>query len=246
MPGRTAERRIVLLPLWEKSMSQTSSSGNCVLSHLSGADLALLIPHLEPVDLPLSMQLETANQRIGAVYLIDRGFASVVAEGPGKRNIEVGMIGREGIVGLAVVMGHDRARHTTYMQVAGSGQRMSAAQLRTALDRSATLQRTLLLCAHAFLIQTTETAIANGRSKNEERLARWLLMAQDRIDGSELPLSHKLLAIMLGVHRPGVTVALRALERKGLIRPGRKNITILNRKGLVAAAKGAYVRPDSH
>ena len=98
-------------------------------------------------------------------------------------------------------------------------------------------------CVHAFLNQATETALANGRSKNEERLARWLLMAHDRIVGSELPLTHKLLAIMLGVQRPAVTVAVQALERKGLIKAGRRAITVLNRRGLIKFSKGAYVAP---
>ena len=121
---------------------------------------------------------------------------------------------------------------------------MSAAKLCRAITQSPSLQQSLLRCVHAFLIQTTETALANGRSKNEARLARWLLMANDRLDGRELPLTHNLLAIMLGVQRPGVSVAVEALERKGLIRAGRRVITVRDRKGLVAASNGAYVRPD--
>jgi CRP-like cAMP-binding protein len=218
-------------------------SGNRVVARLSHSDIALLKPHLEPVDLPLSTVLETASQRIDSVYFIDLGFASVVADGPGKRDIEIGIIGRECMTGLALVLGQDRARHTTYIQVAGAGQRMSAAKLRQAIGRSASLHRALLQCVHAFLNQTTETALANGRSKNEERLARWLLMAHDRIDGDELPLTHKLLAIMLGVQRPAVTVAVQALEREGLIEAGRRAITVLDRRGLIKFSKGAYVAP---
>jgi CRP-like cAMP-binding protein len=216
-------------------------SGNRVLARLSQADFALLKPHLERVDLPLSTVLETGSQRIDAAYFMDHGFASVVADGQGKRDIEVGIIGREGLTGLAVVLGQDRARHTTYIQVAGAGQRMSAAKLRQATARSASLHGALLQCVHAFLNQTTETALANGRSKNEERLARWLLMAHDRIDGDELPLTHNLLAIMLGVHRPAVTVAVQALEGKALIKAGRWAITVLDRNGLIKSSKGAYV-----
>ena len=219
-------------------------SGNRVLARLSKSDLALLQPHLEPVELPLLKILETGSSRIGSIYFIDHGFASVVADGPGKRDIEIGIIGREGLTGLAVVLGEDRARHTTYMQAAGAGQCMSAAKLRRAITQSPSLQQSLLRCVHAFLIQTTETALANGRSKTEARLARWLLMANDRLDGDELPLTHNLLAIMLGVQRPGVSVAVEALERKGLIRAGRRVITVRDRKGLVAASNGAYVRPD--
>lgn len=179
-----------------------------------------------------------------AWYFIERGFASVVADGPGKRDIEVGLIGREGMTGLPVVLGQDRARHTAYMQVAGGGQRISTARLRQAIERSASLHQSLLQCVHAFLIQIAETVLANGRSKNARRLARWLLMADDRIDGHELPLTHKLLAVMLGVQRPHVTAAIKTLERAGLIRTGRRVIAVLDRKGLVKFSNGAYVLPE--
>jgi CRP-like cAMP-binding protein len=221
-----------------------NGSKNRVLARLARADLALLRPHLTPVDLPVSTQLETANARVDTVYFLERGFASVVADGPGKRSIEVGLIGREGMTGLALVLGHDRSTHETYMQAAGSAQRISAARLRKAMDQSVRLHRSLLRCAHAFLIQTAQTAVANGRSKLEERLARWLLMAQDRIDGPEIPLTHRFLAVMLGVHRPIVTVTVKALERKGLVRAGRQVITIVNRNGLVKMSNGAYLPVD--
>ena len=217
---------------------------NHVLSRLASVDLALLKPHMVALDLPVLTQLETANSRIGAVYFLESGFASVVADGPGKRSIEVGIIGREGMTGLSLLLGGDRSPHETYIQVAGTGHRISASKLRLAMDQSVGLHRSLLRCAHAFLIQTTQTAVANGRSKNEERLARWLLMAADRIDGHELPLAHKFLAIMLGVHRPAVTVALQALERRGFIRAGREVIAITDRTGLVRMSNGAYLPPE--
>jgi CRP-like cAMP-binding protein len=217
---------------------------NRVLSALSRTDFALLKPHLVSADLPVGTYLETGNNRIDNAYFIESGFASVVADGAGKRSIEVGIIGREGMTGLAVVLGDERASHDTYIQVAGAGHRISAAKLRWAMDRSVRLHRSLLRCAHAFLIQTTQTALANGRSKNEARLARWLLMADDRIDGGEVPLTHKFLGIMLGVQRPAVTVAVQALEEAGLISAGRKVITIIDRRGLEKMSNGAYLRPD--
>src|SRR5205814_2332738 len=207
-------------------------SPNRILSRLSRQDLALLEPHLEAVDLPVRKPLEARRKRIDQVYFIEAGFASVVANGTSKPSIEVGIIGREGMTGLSVVMGHDRAQHATYIQVAGKGLRISAAKLRQADERSVTLHRAMLTYAHSFLLQTTTTALANGRSKIEERLARWLLMADDRIDADELPLTHEFLSIMLGTHRPGVTIALQALETKGLIKTRRGSITILNRKAL--------------
>src|ERR1700704_4715034 len=173
---------------------------NWILADLSRKDMALLEPHLTPVDLPLRKQLATRNKRIGQVYFVDTGFASVVANGT-DRPIEVGLIGREGMTGLGVVMGDDRSAHETFIQAAGSGQRISAANLRRADEKSATLHRALMRYAHSFLIQVTHTALANGRSKIEERLARWLLMAEDRLDGNELPLTHEFLGMMLGTQR---------------------------------------------
>jgi CRP-like cAMP-binding protein len=244
--GRLGDR-LSSCPKGKEPMPQPPSrSANRVLARLSRADFALLKPHLEPVDLPVLTPLEAGNSRIDAVYFIEQGFASVVANGPGKRDIEVGLIGREGMTGLAIVLGHDRCRNDTYIQVAGAGQCISADILRQAIVQSVSLHHSLLRCAHVFLVQTTETAVANGRSKNEERLARWLLMADDRIDGGEVPLTHKLLGIMLGVQRPAVTVALKVLEREGLVKAGQRVITIRNRKGLIKFAKGAYVQPENH
>lgn len=217
---------------------------NRLLSRLSRADLALLKPHLVAVDLPLLTQLETGNTRIDAVYFMESGFASVVADGAGMRGIEVGIIGREGMTGLPVVLGNDRSPNDTYIQVAGAAQRISTAKLRWAMDQSVSLHRSLLRYAHAFLIQTANTALANGRSTNTERLARWLLMADDRIDGSELPLTHKFLSIMLGVQRPGVTVAVRVLEKAGFISTRRGVITILDRRELEKMSNGTYRREE--
>ena len=209
-----------------------TKTSNRILSRLSRQDFDLLGPHLEAVDLPVRKPLETRKRRIDYVYFIESGFASVVANGTKKPGIEVGIIGREGMTGLAIVMGHDRAQHATYIQAAGTGQRISAANLRKADEGSNTLHRAMLRYAYSFLHQTTTTALANGRSKLEERLARWLLMADDRIESEELPLTHEFLGLMLGTHRPGVTIAMQALENAGLITTRRSYITIVDRKAL--------------
>jgi CRP-like cAMP-binding protein len=215
-------------------------SSNRILSR-SAADLALLEPHLQSIDLPVRRPLEGRNKRIDHVYFIEAGFASVVADGSGKPRIEVGIIGREGMTGLAIVMGQQRASHDTYVQIAGKGQRISADKLREADERSNTLHRAMLHYAHAFLLQATTTALANGRSKIEERLAKWLLMAHDRVGDDRLPLTHEFLSLMLGVRRSGVTTALQALEKKGLISRNRGNVVILDRKGLQMQSNGTYV-----
>ncbi len=216
---------------------------NLILSRLSRADLQLLEPYLEPADLPLRKVLERGHKPIKAVYFPESGFASVVADG-GSHPIEVGLIGREGMTGLPVVLGNDRNDNDIFMQAAGKGQCISASNLRQAIDKSTSLHRAMLGYVHAFINQATRTAVANGRSKIEERLARWLLMADDRIDGDELPLTHEFLAMMLGVRRPGVTVAIQQLEREGVIARTRGRIAITNRKALEKRSNGTYLPAD--
>lgn len=218
---------------------------NRILNRLSGDDLALVKPNLQSVELPLRKQLEASRRPIDHVYFPDSGIVSVVANGNNKRGIEVGLIGREGMTGLAVVMGADRSPHTTFVQGAGRGWRLRSDDLRAAIGESPTLHRRLLQYAHAFLMQTGYTAMANGRSKLEDRLARWLLMAHDRGDGDTIALTHEFLATMLGVRRPGVTLALHLLERTGLIHAARGNITIVDRAGLVESSNGAYGVPEA-
>ncbi|HEV8391242.1 MAG TPA: Crp/Fnr family transcriptional regulator [Dongiaceae bacterium] len=212
---------------------------------MSAADFGLVQPHLTHVDLPLRKRLEARKKPIDYVYFPESGFASVVADGHDGRGIEVGLIGREGMTGLAVVMGTDRTPHETYMQNAGTGWRMTAGNLRRVMEQSRTVQQSFLLYGHAFVIQATYTAMANGRSKIEERLARWLLMAQDRVEGDRLTLTHEFLSLMLGVRRPGVTVALNLLERAGLIQASRGAIVIVDRAGLEQLSNGAYGAPEA-
>jgi CRP-like cAMP-binding protein len=219
-----------------------SAPTNRLLSRVSASDFALLNPYLARVDLPLRKRLETHGKPIDYVYFPDSGFASVVANGHNGavRGIEVGLIGREGMTGLAVVMGTDRTPHETFMQNAGTGWRVAAGNLRRAMEQSRTLQQSFLLYGHAFIVQATYTAMANGRSKLEDRLARWLLMARDRVDSDRLTLTHEFLSMMLGVRRPGVTVAINLLEKAGLIEASRGATTIIDREGLERISNGAY------
>jgi CRP-like cAMP-binding protein len=232
--------------MWERAVpAAPSKNANRILSRLSAEDFALLEPHLAMSDLAVRKQLEVSRRPIEHVYFPESGIVSVVANGDNKQSIEVGLIGRDGMTGLAIVMGTDRSPHQTYVQVAGRASRIRADSLRAAIGKSATLHRRLLQYAHAFLMQTGYTALANGRSKIEERLARWLLMAHDRIDGDTLTLTHEFLSVMLGVRRPGVTHALNLLENAGLIDAHRGVITIIDREGLEESSNGAYGAPEA-
>jgi CRP-like cAMP-binding protein len=223
-------------------ITQTS---NHLLSSLSSADFGLVEPHLEAVTLEPRRTLEDINKPITHAYFPSSGLASVVAKAPRGREIEAGIIGREGMTGINVVMGNDRSANHTYMQVAGHGQRLQVEHLRNAMEESLSLRNCFLHFAQAFMLQIVHTAMANGQAKIEERLARWLLMAHDRLDGNELPLTHEFLALMLSVRRPGVTTALQQLEFKALITLGRATIIVEDREGLKETANGIYGIPEA-
>ena len=189
--------------------------------------------------LALRLFVVEAGQPISHVTFPERGAASTVAEGSEGR-IEIGITGNEGMVGLPIVLGLDRSPHSTMIQLAGDGHRVPVDDFRAALRQSASTQAWLLRYAHVTIIQTAQTAHANAGFDIEARLARRLLMMHDRAGEDEFALTHEFLSIMLGVRRPGVTVALQVLEGNGLIRATRGRITILDRKRLIETADDAY------
>jgi len=216
---------------------------NRLLASLSAADLSLLRKSLKPIDLPIETVLEKPNQPIEWVYFFESGMASVVAgEGP---RIEVGLIGREGMSGMSIVMGDDRSVNSTFMQGSGVGFRIGVKEFVRILHKSDTLRLSLLRYVHVFSTQVAQTAVANGRGKLEARLARWLLMAHDRFSQEAFPFTHRFLAYMLGVRRPGVTVALHFLEGYGLIKATRGLIAVTDRKGLESYADPSYGVPEA-
>jgi CRP-like cAMP-binding protein len=160
---------------------------NQLLMRLSEADADLLAPHFEAVSLEIRQTLESPDQQIDNVYFPDSGLLSVVPKGDRDHPVEVGIIGRDGMSGIAVVMGDDRSPNSVFVQVAGAAQRISSERMRRSMERSATLRLSLLKFVNSFMIQIAYTATANARGRVEERLARWLLMAHDRADGDELP-----------------------------------------------------------
>jgi CRP-like cAMP-binding protein len=221
------------------------SSSNRLLASLSTDDFDLLAPHLESVTLGLRKHLERPNRRIDAVYFPEAGFASVVAVQSNGKQVEVGLIGREGMTGLPIVLGNHRAPHATYVRAPGKGQCIRATELRKATQTSVSLRDSLLKFVQAFGVQTTHTAICNAQSRLDVRLAHWLLMAHDRIGDDSLPLTHEFLSLMLGVRRPGVTEALHALRDQGLIAYGRGQIAVKDRKGMERMAGEAYGTPEA-
>lgn len=230
----------MIMPLSEPSNRRR----NALLCYLSKDDLTLIHARLEPVELTFRMRLQSPNRMIDKVYFPESGLASVVAKGNGKE-AEVAIVGNEGMVGLPVVYGADRAPGEIFMQAEGQGYALSAADFRDLLGRCPSLSRTCLLFAHVLSVQTHYTSLANAKGRLEERLARWLLMAQDRLASPEIVLTHEFLALMLAVRRAGVTVAVENFEGRGLISARRGMIVILDRDGLLQCANGLYGAPEA-
>jgi len=223
---------------------QRAGIRNRLLTRLSQADWTMLAPHLEPVSLRERQVIEVPHKPIAHAYFLEIGVASVVAVDNEDHRIEVGVIGYEGITGVPLIMGDTRAQHSTYMQIPGSGHRIAAERLRAAIGESESLRALMLKSAQGFMIQTAHSALANGRAKLEERLARWLLMAHDRMTSNAVPLTHEFLAVMLGVRRAGVTVAVRSFEQRGFITTRRGELTVVNRPGLEKVAGSFYGTPE--
>ena len=226
---------------------QQSSLRNQLLAGLAPEDYHALQPHLEPVELELRQVLSEPHQPIEYVYFPEMGLASMTTDGDdsGSASVEIGIIGREGMTGTAVVMGTSQAPFKCFIQMAGHGLRLPTAIFQELLRERPGLDWRLRRFTQAMAVQTSATAFANAEHTVEMRLARWLLMCHDRVDGDDIALTHEFLAMMLGVRRPGLTTTIHILEGNGLIRAVRKLITVRNREGLEKLADNAYGMPEA-
>jgi CRP-like cAMP-binding protein len=226
------------------SESTQSSVRNRLLAAMPPDGFALLRPHLEMVPLRLREVMVQPGQPIEHVAFVEQGIVSVLAAAE-EECIEIGMIGPEGLVGVPVVLGVGTSPHVHLVQAEGEALRMRADALRGAMGESPTLFALLARYVHCFTVLVSHTAFANANFGIEARLARWILMTQDRLGRDELPLTHEFLAMMLGVRRPGVTVATHVLEGNGLIKAGRGRIRVLDRERLRELADTSYGLPEA-
>jgi CRP-like cAMP-binding protein len=181
-----------------------------------------------------------AGEPIRSVYFPDGGLVSVLVPLEGEKVAEVAAVGREGMVGLPVFLGADAHPHRAIVQAPGSALRLPAEALRAAVRRSPALGERLLRYVDAFLAQVSQSAVCNCSHPVPKRYCRWLLMAQDRLGFDRLPFTQKSLALMLTVRLASVSEATTALEHAGLIRYRRRDLHILDRPGLEAAACDCY------
>lgn len=213
---------------------------NSLLAAIPRRDHRVLSASLEPVELIFGDVLYEPMHTISHVYFPGTALVSLLTLADGHLALEVGLIGREGMVGLPLILGHTLSPVRALVQGTGSALRMAAAPFLRQFRDSPALQRELYRFTYALMSQISQTAACNRFHVVESRLARWLLMTHDRVKSDRFYMTHEFLGHMLGVRRVGVTKAAQALQLRGLIRYSRGNIEVLDRKGLEGAACACY------
>ena len=213
---------------------------NLFLRGLPVEILSALGPHLSRIELPRGEVLIRAGQRIETVIFPESGICSLVLTFTGNRQGEIGLFGREGLSDGALLAGVDHLPHDTIVQVPGTGLAMRPETFIEQCALSPALHHAVMRLAHIMSLQVAQTAVANATYNVEERLARWLLMCQDRLGGDEIDLTHDFLGTMLSVRRSTVTLTIHILEGAGMIRATRGRITIRDREALIGIADGSY------
>jgi len=222
------------------SASKTNGLENQMLAALPKEEQGRLQALLEPVTLTRSQVLYERDGPLNYAYFPQSSLVSLVSWTEEGAQLEVGLVGNEGMVGLPVLLGSKTALHRAIVQVPDRALRVRADRLRAEFNRGGPLSGLLLGYTHYVLVQTAQSAICNRFHNTEERLCRWLLMARDSLGSKTLPLTQESLSQMLGARRPGVTLTAGLLQSAGLIRYHRGHITITDPEGLESAACECY------
>ncbi len=217
-------------------LSHPASAQNRLLAALPPAVLTQLLPKLSRAALPAQRPIYTPASPMEAVYFPLSGMVSLITNFRDGTQAEVGIIGREGMLGAPLIAGVTTPFTDCVVQMPGEALRMGAGDFRSELDAHPAFRALLLRYNEALHAQVTQTAACNGRHGLAQRLARWLLMAHDRAEADELPLTQDAMAVMLGVRRPSITLTAGRLQGAGLIRCARGVVTVLDRPGLQACS----------
>jgi CRP-like cAMP-binding protein len=215
-------------------------SKNTLLSVLPASSLARLDAHIEPIECDLHRVLASPSESMKFVFFPTGGCVSMIRRLVDGRAAEVGLVGREGMVGLPVLMGNDVSYVEALIQASGIMLRMSADTFRGVCREDPPLQQHLLRYALVFQNLTTQSAVCNGNHALEQRAARWLLLMHDRADGDEFAMTQEFLSMMLSVHRPAVNITARLFQQSGLISYGNGRLRVIDRPGLEASACECY------
>jgi CRP-like cAMP-binding protein len=213
---------------------------NRLLLALPDSEFRSIRPALEFMDMPNHRSLYEPNRKIEFIYFPNRGLVSLVILMNDAKTVEVAVLGNEGLAGVPAIFGLDRSPVREVVQISGDGFRVKASAFRRVLHSSPALLALAGRYSAVLGMQISQTAACNRLHDIERRLARWLLLAQDRVDSGIVAITHDFLATMLGTDRPSVSVAAANLQRKGIIDYTRGAVKILNRKELEDSACECY------
>jgi CRP-like cAMP-binding protein len=217
-----------------------SKRTNDVLRLIPESESRLIREDLEPIALPREYILHEAGEKIEFTHFLTEGLVSLVVQTSDGRSVEVAVIGREGAIGAPLAFGLHRRPYRAIMQIPGSAMRIPSDLLEEKLRKLPVLRRALNRYVLVRGLQIAQIAACNRLHEIDQRLARWLLMCHDRVNSEVLPVTHELLAQMLGTGRPSVSLAAGVLQRTGLIETSRGAVRILDRRGLESAACECY------
>ena len=220
------------------SMPDMDPRANLLLRGLADDELERISSALEPVRLLRSTELEAANEQIPFVYFPTSGVASIVALDEGGESVDTAMIGREGMTGLSVFLGTGQSPARTIVQMPLKGMRMRAHDLQRELERGGTLVRLLQRHAQVVMVTMAQLILCNRMHRLDQRAARWLLQVDERVEEAPFRVTQEFLAQMIGVQRPGLSVAMRQFRDAGLVHYARGQISIADRDGLLEKACG--------
>ncbi|GAB2179920.1 Crp/Fnr family transcriptional regulator [Denitratisoma sp. agr-D3] len=215
-------------------------SQNRLLAQVSGDTARRLLPQLEYIALPLGQVLQELGSPVRAVYFPTSAIVSLLHIMQNGASSEVATVGREGMIGTALVLDRDESANRVVVQSAGHGYRLPGYALRDACQQDVAFQRQLLHYVQLVLSQTAQTAICNRHHSLEQQFCRWLLHCADRLGSGELVLTQELIANLLGARRESISEVASNAQRAGLIRYHRGKITLLDREGLAARACECY------
>jgi len=214
--------------------------GNHLLAALSATEYERLLPLLKPVDLPLGQVIYESGSRMAHVYFPTSGIVSLLYLMQDGASAEISVIGNDGLVGIALLMGGDTTPSRAVVQCAGRAYRLPGVALKEEFDRDSPLRPLLLRYTQALITQMAQTAVCNRHHSLDQQLCRWLLLSLDRLNSNQLTMTQELIANMLGVRRQGVTAAARILQDAGIIRYRHGNITVVDRPALEARVCECY------
>jgi CRP-like cAMP-binding protein len=218
----------------------SSSPGNLLLNSLLPEDLAQILAASESIVLPVRINLYAAHSRPKYAYWLSGGIASLVFNANSGENAEVGIIGREGVVGAMHLLGSLPVQNECFIQIAGAGLRMLFSDLERCFSESPTMHERLLEFAQFTYLNTSVLAACNALHSVEQRLSKWLLVIQDRMQAEGYALTHEFLAEMLVVQRPTLSIVAAALQREGIIHYRHGHLKILKRETLEDRACECY------